>query len=251
MFSGMQTLTCCILATVCTALPAWSQKLVGTKTVFRTESHEIVIERFDPAPRGTHDAVMLVHGGGGPDGEWRKSGIIEALVGKGYSVFVPHYFDGPGGKWDFTDKPDQFVAFIRTLNDASRYIAMQPEIDNKGIGLVGVSLGGYLVLGLAEEERSHPPPHRSPEIKAVVEWYGGMPGFAVSRMTTMPPVLILHGENDDVVSVKRARDLEQLLKEKSLSYEIKIYPGQGHGFSGGDLLDANRRMASFLSKYLR
>ena len=39
---------------------------------------------------------MLVHGGAGPKGDWRKSGILEALTNAGYSVFVPHYFDGPG-----------------------------------------------------------------------------------------------------------------------------------------------------------
>ena len=108
-----------------------------------------------------------------------------------------------------------------------------------------------MVLGLAEEVHSHPPPQVSPEIKAVVEMYGGMPEFAIERMTTMPPVLILHGEDDKLVPVSRAYDLETLLKKKAAPYEIKIYPHQGHGFSGDAQEDANKRTVSFLRAHLR
>ena len=228
---------------------ASGQTLVGTASVFHSDHQAITIERFDPRSGTYHLAVLFVHGGGGPQGDWRKSGILEALTTAGYSVFVPHFFDGPG-QWSPSVKPQMFLAYIRTLNDATRYIAAQPEIRNKGIGVVGFSLGGYLALALAEEERSHPPPLRSPEIKAVVEFFGGMPGFAEERLTAMPPVLILHGEDDDVVPVGSAYELEKLLKKRAVPYEIKIYPHQGHGFSGDALEDSKKRTVSFLSAHL-
>lgn len=209
-----------------------------------------MIDRYDPPRTGTHQAVMVVHGGVGPDGDWRRSGIVESLVAKNYSVFIPHYFDGPGGKWNFKDNPDQFVAFIRTLDEAARYISQQAGIDSKGIGLVGLSLGGYLALGLAEEERSHPPKQHSPGIRAVAELYGGIPEFAISRMTSMPPVLIVHGQNDEIVPVSRAHEVEQVLKKKGFVYEIKIYQDQGHTLSGDALEDANLRVAYFISQHL-
>ena len=232
------------------SLPAAAQ-MVGTKAVFDSDGKPVVIEQYNPATGGTHPAVMIVHGGGGPDGDWQKNGLFEALTGAGYSVFVPHYFDGKGGQWDRSDKPDQFYAYIRTLNDAARYIGRQPDVKNNAIGLIGVSLGGYLVLGFAEEIRSHPPPLHPPEIKAVIEMYGGMPDFAVSRMTTMPPTLILHGEDDNLVPVTRAYDAEEVLRRKGVSYEIKIYSHQGHGFSGDALKDANERTVSFLKAHLQ
>jgi carboxymethylenebutenolidase len=230
-------------------LMARAQSPVGTSSAFHSNHQPITIERFDPRSGTSHLAVMLVHSGAGPDGDWRKGGIVEALTAAGYSVFVPHYFDGPG-KWIPSDKPEILLQYIRVLNDATRYIAAQPDIKNKGIGVVGFSLGGYLVLALAEEERSHPPPLRSPEIKAVVDIFGGMPGFAEQRMTTMPPVLILHGADDDVVEVSHAYDLEKLLQKKAIPYEIKIYPHQGHGFTGDALQDSNKRTVSFLSAHL-
>ena len=235
---------------VITSLPAPAQ-MVGTKAVFVSDGKSVVIEQYNPATNGSHPAVMVVHGGGGPDGDWRKSGLFEALTAAGYSVFVPHYFDGKGGQWDRSNKPDQFFDYIRTLNDAARYIGRQPDVKNSGIGLVGFSLGGYLVLGFAEEVRSHPPLLHPPEIKAVVEMYGGMPDFAVSRMTTMPPTIILHGEDDNVVPVSRAYDTEEALRKKGVSYEIKVYSHQGHGFSGDALKDANERTISFLKAHLQ
>lgn len=232
-------------------LAAGAQSPAGVQGVFRSDDKPITIERFDPKATGLHRAVMLVHGGAGPNEDLRKSGILEALTAAGYSVFMPHYFDG-GGQWTSqSNDPHQFIAYIRTLNDACRYIAQQSGIDPRGVGLVGFSLGGYLVLGLAEEERSHPPVLPSPEIKAVVEMYGGMPDFAIDRMTTMPPVLILHGEDDDVVPVSHAHDLEKLLDKKNLPHESKIYPHQGHGFSGDALADANQRAVAFLTAHLR
>ncbi len=230
-------------------LLARAQSPIGTTTAFHSNHQPITIERFDPRSGSSHLAVMLVHSGAGPEGDWRKSGTLEALAAAGYSVFVPHYFDGPG-KWSPSDKPEILLQYIPILNDATRYIAIQPEIRNKGIGVVGFSLGGYLALALAEEERSHPPPLRSPEIKAVVDIFGGMPGFAEERMTTMPPVLILHGADDDVVEVSHAYDLEKLLQKKAIPYEIKIYPHQGHGFTGDALQDSNKRTVSFLSAHL-
>ena len=230
-----------------TLLPA---QLVGTKGAFRTDHGIVTIERFDPVKKNLHLGVMVLHGGTGPNGDWRKSGILEALVGAGYPVFVPHYFDSTGDAKP-EDWPQKFGTYIRTLNDASRYVAHQPDIQSTQIGLVGIALGGFLSIGLAEETFSHPPPMRSPKINAVVEMYGGMPEFAIARMIAMPPVLILHGEDDNLVPVSEARNLEKVLKEKSQPYQIKIYSHQGHSFEGDALQDARQQMVTFLHDHLR
>ena len=230
-------------------LLACGQSLIGTKGAFHTDRGVVTVERFDPKKGSFHPAVMVIHGGGGAEGEWRNSGLLESLVDAGYSVFIPHYFDDTG-KWSPADDPKKFLGYIKTLNDATRYIARQAEVHTNEIGVVGISLGGYLSLGLAEEARSHPPHLRSLAIRAVVEIYGGMPGFAIPRMTTMPPILILHGADDNLVPVGEAYKVERLLKSKAMPYQIQIYPHQGHGFSGDALEDANRRTVVFLRAYL-
>ena len=219
-------------------------------TTFQSENKSVTIERFDPKTAGSHPAVIVVHGGGGAQGDWRKSGLLEALTDAGYIAFVPHYFEGTGGNWTRSANADQLIAYIRTLNDAARFVAEQLGVQKDGIGLVGISLGSYVVLALTEEESSHPPPQPSPAIKAVVEMYGGMPEFAADRMTTMAPVLILHGQDDNLIPVSNALELEELLQKKSVPYEMKIYPHQGHGFDGDALVDANQRAVAFLKAHL-
>jgi carboxymethylenebutenolidase len=222
---------------------------------FQSENKSVTIERFDPGrydskTAGAHPAVIVVHGGGGAQGDWRKSGLIDALADAGYVVFIPHYFEGTGGNWSRAANTDQLIAYIRTLNDAARFVAEQPGIQKDGIALIGISLGAYAALALTEEEISHPPPQPSPAIKAVIELYGNMPEFAADRMTSMPPVLILHGEDDKLIPVSNAYQLEALLNKKSVPYEIKIYPHQGHGFDGESVADANQRAVAFLKAHL-
>ena len=248
MRTGLEKVGYCAAFLVAVCLLAVGQ----TNGTFQSGGKTVAIERFDPESKGEHAAVMVVHGAGGPDAGWRKSGVVQALNAAGYTVFAPHYFDA-GGVWDWSGAGDKFFAYIRALNDASRYIGTQPGIRKDGIALVGFSLGGVLVLGAAEETVSHPPPAEQAglPIKAVVDNYGYMPEFAAPRMTTMAPVLILHGDKDEVVPVARAYETEKLLKSKSVPYEMKIYPGQGHGFSGDDLKDADRRTVEFIRKYLK
>lgn len=229
-------------------LPLYGQTLHPTTGSFSSGGKAITIERFDPPGKGLHTAVLLVHGSGGAGGDLRTFGLFEALTSAGYSVFLPHYFDGEGD-WR-PGEVKQFFGYIRTLNDAAQYAVSQPNIRPGEIGLVGFSLGGYLVVGLAEEELSHPPPKPPPTIKVVVEMFGGIPQFAISRMTSMPPILILHGEDDDTVPVAQAHELSALLDQKKLPYEIKIYPGQGHGFSGAALTDSFQRTTAFLKAHL-
>jgi dipeptidyl aminopeptidase/acylaminoacyl peptidase len=64
------------------------------------------------------------------------------------------------------------------------------------------------------------------------------------------PVLILHGEHDTTVPVAEAYDLEKELRRREIPYEIQIYPGTGHGFTGETWRDARVRAVQFLKKYL-
>ncbi|WP_336492611.1 alpha/beta hydrolase family protein [Methylobacterium nigriterrae] len=62
----------------------------------------------------------------------------------------------------------------------------------------------------------------------------------------MPPTLILHGASDPIVPVSQAHAIEHLLRQQGTRYEIRIYPGQGHGFTGAAQFDSATRVAGFL-----
>ena len=69
-------------------------------------------------------------------------------------------------------------------------------------------------------------------------------------MRRLCPTLILHGEADPTVPVAEAYQLRDLLEKKHIPYEIKIYPGAGHGFDNEIWRDAGLRALHFLQKHL-
>jgi carboxymethylenebutenolidase len=85
----------------------------------------------------------------------------------------------------------------------------------------------------------------------VVECFGGFPKEKKFFMRRLCPVLILHGEADAIVPVAEAYHLKELLEKRGVPYEMKIYPGVGHGFSGETWRDAAERAVGFLKRLLK
>jgi carboxymethylenebutenolidase len=111
--------------------------------------------------------------------------------------------------------------------------------------MIGYSLGAYLALSVAAS-----PAKDQVAVRCIVEYFGGLPAVLTALLRKMPPVLILHGEDDEVVPVKEAKDLAALLDKKKLPYEMKLYAKQKHGFTGQAAEDAAGRVFKFLGKHL-
>jgi carboxymethylenebutenolidase len=165
------------------------------------------------------------------------------LAGQGFAVYVLHYFDRTG-----TVEIDglqtifrHFPVWMKTLWDAVSFVARQPQVDPERIGLLGFSLGAYLALSASAIDA---------RVQAVVEFFGGMPKEMRFFTRRLCPVLILHGDQDKTVPVEEAYHLQQILEKKQIPYEMQIYPGVGHGFSGKTWGDARLRTLAFLEKHL-
>lgn len=209
-------------------------------TAFQSAGKSITLQQFLPEAPGRYPAVIALHGSGGIREGWADQ-PSKLLAGQGYSVFVLHYFERTGTlRADRDTTLRNFPDWMRTIGDAITFATQDASVDPNRIGLLGFSLGAYLALGVASVE---------PRVKAVVDFFGGMPE-ELQGFQRMPPVLILHGEDDRVVPVSEATKLQQLLERAGTPYEIKLYPGAGHGFNGLQLMDAGRRTVQFLNKYL-
>lgn len=185
-------------------------------------------------------AVVALHGAGGNVAGMER--YASALAAQGFAVYVLHYFDRTGT--ESADKPTilrNFPLWMKTLWDAISFVEAQPQVDRERIALLGFSLGAYLSLANSAID---------PRVKAVVEFFGGMPKEMNLFMRRLCPVLILHGENDATVPVEEAYQLQKLLEKKKIPYEMKIYPGEDHGFENEIWRDAGERSLQFLKKYL-
>ena len=165
------------------------------------------------------------------------------LAAQGFAVYVLHYFDrtGTAGVADKRTAIRHFPAWGKTVWDAISHIEYQAEVDRERIGLLGFSLGAYLALSVAAVDS---------RVKAVVEFFGGMPKEMKLFMRRLCPTLILHGAADPTVPVAEAYHLQQLLESRNVPYEMQIYPQAGHGFSGDVWRDARHRTLAFLQKHL-
>src|SRR5579864_1235353 len=209
---------------------------------FQSGDKDIRLDCFLPAANGQRfPAVIGLHGSGG--GRASMAAPATLLAEQGFAVYVLHYFDRTG-----TTEIDglqtifrHFPAWMKTLWDAVSFVARQPQVDPERIGLLGFSLGAYLALSAsAIDSRIH----------AVVEFFGGMLKEMKLFTRRLCPVLILHGEQDETVPVQEAYYLQQILEAKRIAYEMQIYPGVGHGFSGEIWRDARLRSFAFLQKHL-
>lgn len=213
-----------------------------SELTFQSGGKPIRVDAYVPeTPNGPTPVVVALHGAGGNVSGMER--YASALAAQGFAVYVLHYFDRTGT--ESADKPTilrNFPLWMKTLWDAISFVETQPRVDRERIALLGFSLGAY--LSLANSAIDH-------RVKAVVEFFGGMPKEMHLFMRRLCPVLILHGEADPTIPVEEAYQLQKLLEKKGIPHEIKIYPGAGHGFEDEAIWrDAGLRSLQFLQKYL-
>ena len=153
-----------------------------------------------------------------------------------------HYFDRTGTQ--SADKPTilrNFPVWMKTLWDAISFVEKQPAVDRERIALLGFSLGAYLSLANSTIDG---------RVKAVVEFFGGLPREMKLFMRRLCPDSDPARRGRSNGPSAEAYDLQQLLEKKGIPYEIKIYPGEGHGFENEIWRDAGLRTLKFLQKHL-
>jgi len=209
---------------------------------FKSQNRDIGVVLYEPQRSGNFPALVVVHGSSGPVSSF-VGGYAQQLANLGYVVFFVHYFDATGTTWaSFSGIRTHFLTWLSTLADAINFAQRHPKVDPKRIGMLGVSLGGYLSLSLASKDS---------RVTAVASLMGGMPPEILAEATHMPPTLLLHGEADPVVPVAEAYAVESLLKRLGTKYDLKTYREQGHSFKGLAQIDALTRTLRFLNKHLK
>jgi dipeptidyl aminopeptidase/acylaminoacyl peptidase len=199
--------------------------------------------RQSPVP-----AVILLHGSNGAaDSETQFHLLMQGLARLGYATLFPRFFESTGHE-DLGDSAardaaveQSFLTWQQAVSDAVDAAARVPGVDKNRIALAGISLGSFLALGAAANHG---------RVRCVVEVCGGLPENLRGRVETMPPVLILHGADDPIVSVERAYELQRELTAKNLPHELCVYPGEGHIFKRGAEADALQRTRAFLAQHL-
>lgn len=209
---------------------------------YSSQGKTIGIVVQEPQRPGTFPALLVIHGSSGPVSSF-VGDYAQQLANFGYVVFFVHYFDATGtGYASYSGIRTHFQTWLTTIADAISFAGRHLKVDSSRIGLLGVSLGGFLSLSLASKDS---------RVCAVASLMGGMPDEFISEARQMPPTLLLHGEADPVVPKSEAQKVDALLERLGTPHELKIYPGQGHSFGGMAQMDALTRTLRFLSRHLK
>lgn len=212
------------------------------QVTFASGAQQIVMDVFGADARTRRPAIVVLHGSGGM---WNPMyhKYAEQFARFGFAVFVPHYFGRTGTTWaDDATIHRHFREWLAVGSGTLDIVADHAGVDPDRIGVLGFSLGGFLALALAAQDE---------RVKAVVEFFGGMPEEIARSCTRMPPVLILHGDADERVPLHWARETEQLLQRCGTEHELKIYRGAGHIFDLPTMLDAGQRTVRWFKQHLR
>lgn len=218
-------------------------EIEGTTLGIVSGGRRITLDWFRTPRPGLRPAVLMLHGRDGPrrfaEAYRHAAGT---LARHGYHVLFVHYFDSTETASVFGNTGlHNFLAWTHTVGDAVGWAAGREEIDPARIALLGVSLGASVALAHAAGDL---------RIKAVIDFYGMLPAPALALLRRMPPTLILHGAQDWIVPVAAAYQLESFLKARGATYEMHIYPDQGHGFLDNAGTDAVRRTLAFLDRHV-
>lgn len=206
--------------------------------------------------------LILVHGGGfvgGSKAVWgsdiKNKGIAPSYAKRGYFVIANDYrlLRQTGGieenlKDGIRQAREDTMAAIRWARaNATKY-----KLDINKIAVGGSSAGAvtalYTVYDTADVGKSGNPDQSSRATMAF-SFAGGMyTGDYELIEKGEPPAILFHGEDDPIVSVEYARNVDKKLKEVGIPYEAHYYPGVKHGVISEP--GVHDKLISFLYRYL-
>ncbi|MCI0363118.1 MAG: alpha/beta hydrolase [Phycisphaerales bacterium] len=221
-------------------------------------------------------AIVYIHGGG-----WR-GGSKEVGLPLSFGLAQGGYF-AASINYRLSGQA-KYPAAVQDCKAAIRFIrqnASELGVDPNRIGVWGHSAGGHLaaLLGTSGNNTAFDPEGEKPAPSsavqcvvdisgpidltrdsidgAIAQWLGGTvdehPDLAqqASPMTYIdsadPPVLIIHGTRDQLVSIRHAEMFHKGLKEQGVAVELLAVEGAGHGITDRE---SYRRAAQFFDEHL-
>jgi dienelactone hydrolase len=137
--------------------------------------------------------------------------------------------------------PTNYRLWGQAVEDIVVDLRARPLPRARKIALIGQGLGASVALLAGSRKLG---------VEAIAAWSGLLPNQFFSQVQTLPPLLILHGEQDKQVPIVNARQLVRLCELKDFTCEAGLYPDEGHVFSSKATESVNQRVLTFFRTYL-
>lgn len=222
-------------------------EIAGKTMTLPATERQVKVVYFRAPGDAKRPAALLLHGAGGFDRRIDDySKYASALANEGIDAYLVYYYSDADER-DMSQSGDVFTerypAWAKLVDDLADHLLTQKDSNGK-VGLVGFSNGGILATGASTLD---------PKISAAVIYYGTEPWPLKERAKRFPPLLVLHGDADQVIPVIAGHQLAALAQDVGAKADLVIYPGEGHGFGPnaiGNGADALKRTIAFLKREL-
>jgi len=221
----------------------------NTKTdVFMLKSERIHLRVFLAIPEpasGQLPSVQIHHAGGGYELIYEKMAVQLAKLGIVGITMIHRGYPGSEGEMEYGKGE------ITDIGNLIEEMTGRSYIDPARMGIMGYSRGGHNAILAIEKLNCFTAgalwstPVDMFELVRVVPWIseiiGGFPDEVpeeyhirsainfISQVTC--PLLIIHGEQDEVVAVRHAQRLVQALEDHDKPFEVHLFPDEGHTWS--------------------
>ncbi len=193
--------------------------------------------------RGNGPGVLVLHAWWGLNDFFKD--LCNRLATAGFVAFAPDLYHGAIASTK--DEAEALVSKIdlsnlnegptaKDLANSLRGLRIHPRVKGKRLGIIGVSLGAFFGLWLAE---------KFPEAAAaIVLFYGTREG---NYAKTQAAFLGHYAETDEYEPASSVREFEKLVRASEKDVAFHTYPGTTHWFFEKDRPDAYDAKAAGLA----
>ncbi len=237
---------------------------IQTRTVqLSTPDGQMPAYECQPTGKSPAPAVIVIMEAFGLNSHIKD--VTERVAREGYVAIAPdlyHRFGSPIVPYEDLPKA---LGYLQQLQDDKlmvevgatiAHLKRQPFVRADRIGIMGFCMGGRVTFLAAARHAA--------DLTAAVPFYGG--GIAADAANApinfageiRSPILCFFGEKDPLIPLAQAQKVDETLKRLGKAYEVKIYPGAGHGFFCNDrpsyhqeaAKDAWEKTKTWFSRYL-
>ncbi len=229
-------------AGLATLMPAARAGTTRARSRFRSNGNDVRVDWT--LPGGDHRAaVLLLHGRGGIGlygADLQRRAAL--LADRGFAAGTVHYFDASRS----SDSPEVtgalFEIWRQALADALRFARSMAPLDPRRIGVIGISLGGFIAgVQAAQDDR----------IAALVSESSGISTWFPKSPRRMPPLLSVHSRNDELVPLADDEKLNAVAERFGAKPEMLVLEGKEHLLAGASAERARLEQAAFLQRVLQ
>ncbi len=257
-------------------------QIIRYKSFDGLEIPSILYKPKNASAQNKAPALLLIHGGPGGQTRVGYSPLTQYLVNHGYVVLGVNNRGSSGyGKTFFAaDDGKHGREPLWDCVEAKKYLATLGYVDEKKVGIIGGSYGGYMVLaalafkpqefaagvdifGVSNWVRTLQsiPPYWESFRKSLYKEIGNpekdlenlraiSPLFHTDKI--VKPLIVLQGANDPRVIKPESDEIVENIKKRNGVVEYVLFDNEGHGFTKkANEIRAYKAILDFLDRYLK